>query len=141
MLGDRPLALDSLRALRSSDVTEAALVAARNLPGRIEADDDRQEKLESPDELHGSGGMSTSNHYRRLISINDSRAVSLDTCADAWVFPSEKLITPLARDNCWRRSFLPKLKPVGLAWANFQVMRRTRGSPVKGAAGRSACAR
>jgi len=65
MLGDRPLALDSLRALRSSDVTEAALVAARNLPGRLEADDDRQEKLESPDELHGSGGMSTSNHYRR----------------------------------------------------------------------------
>ncbi len=76
-----------------------------------------------------------------LISINDWRAVSLDTRADAWVFPSEKLITPLAKDNCWKRSFLPKLKPVGLAWANFQVMRRTHGSPVKGAAGRSACAR
>jgi len=63
-----------------------------------------------------------------LVSIDEWRAVSLDTSADAWVFPSEKLTTPLAKDNCWRRSFLPKLKPVGLGWANFQVMRRTYSS-------------
>ena len=31
----------------------------------------------------------------------------------------------------WRRSFLPKLKPLGLAWANFQVMRRTHSSLLK----------
>ena len=66
-----------------------------------------------------------------LISIDEWRAVSLDTGADAWVFPSEKLATPLAKDNCWRRSFLPKLKSVGLAWANFQVMRRTHSSLLK----------
>ena len=54
--------------------------------------------------------------------------ISIDTNPDAWVFPSEKLTTPMAKDNCWRRSFLPKLKPVGLAWANFQVMRRTHAS-------------
>jgi hypothetical protein len=57
--------------------------------------------------------------------------VSLDTSADAWVFASERLTTPLAKDNCWRRSFLPKLKPIGLAWANFQVMRRTHSSLLK----------
>jgi hypothetical protein len=43
-----------------------------------------------------------------LISIDDWRAVSLDTSAD-----------------------LPKLKPVGLAGANFQVMRRTHSSLLK----------
>ena len=66
-----------------------------------------------------------------LISIDDWRAVSLDTSADAWVFPSEKLTTPVAKDNCWRRGFLSKLKPIGLAWANFQVMRRTHSSLLK----------
>ena len=66
-----------------------------------------------------------------LISIDDWRAVSLDTSGDAWVFPSEKLTTPLAKDNCWRRGFLLKLKPIGLAWANFQVMRRTHSSLLK----------
>jgi integrase len=66
-----------------------------------------------------------------LASINEWRAASPDTSVDAWVFPSEKLTTPLAKDNCWRRGFLPKLKPVGLAWANFQVMRRTHSSLLK----------
>jgi integrase len=66
-----------------------------------------------------------------LIAIDHWRAASLDTGPDAWVFPSEKLTTPLAKDNCWRRGFLPKLKPVGLAWANFQVMRRTHSSLLK----------
>jgi len=37
----------------------------------------------------------------------------------------------LAKDNCGRRSFLPKLKPLGSAWANFQVMRRTHSSLLK----------
>ena len=59
-LRDRPLALDSLRALRLGDVTEARLVAARNLPGRLETGDNSQEKLESPDELlsTAAGGIS-----------------------------------------------------------------------------------
>jgi len=37
-------------------------------------------------------------------------------------------MTPLSKDNCWRRSMLPKLKAVGLAWCNFQVMRRTHAT-------------
>jgi integrase len=47
--------------------------------------------------------------------------------ADAWVFPSERG-TPLRPDNSWKRYFLPHLKPVGLEWANFQVMRRTHAT-------------
>lgn len=48
--------------------------------------------------------------------------LSLDTNCDKWVFASEKLNTPLAKDDCWRRHFLPKLK-VDLDWAG-----RTPGS-------------
>lgn len=51
-----------------------------------------------------------------------------DPRPEAWLFPSETLITPLSKDNVWRRNFLPRLKPVGLEWANFQVMRRTHAS-------------
>jgi integrase len=51
-----------------------------------------------------------------------------DTDPEAWLFPSEKLITPVSKDNCWRRNCVPRLKPVGLQWANFQVMRRTHSS-------------
>ncbi len=48
-----------------------------------------------------------------------------DTRPEAWLFPSERMVTPVAKDNCWRRHFYPQLKKVGLEWANFQVMRRT----------------
>ena len=42
----------------------------------------------------------------------------------AWLFPSESG-SPITRDNVWRRNMLPKLEPVALGWATFQVMRRT----------------
>ena len=44
-----------------------------------------------------------------------------------WLFPSERG-TPLRKDNCWLRHFAPRLKPLHLEWANFQVMRRTHAS-------------
>src|SRR5262245_21591959 len=52
--------------------------------------------------------------------------VSVDP--DAWVFPSARTKTPLGRDNTWRRLIAPKLKPIALDWATFQVMRRTHAS-------------
>lgn len=56
------------------------------------------------------------------------RATSPDTSPDAWVFPSETLKTPIAKDNIWRRHFSPFLKKVGLGWVTFQIMRRTSRS-------------
>ena len=50
------------------------------------------------------------------------------TDPDAWVFPSENPSKPLWRDNVWYRHMKPRLEKVGLAWANFQVMRRTHAS-------------
>jgi len=46
----------------------------------------------------------------------------------AYLFPSDNLRTPVRRDNLWRRSMRPKLRPVGLEWATFQVLRRTNAS-------------
>ena len=60
-----------------------------------------------------------------IVAIDQWRAISMNTSQDAWVFPSEKLSTPLSRDNCWRRDFKPRLEAVGLGWVNFQVMRKT----------------
>lgn len=66
-----------------------------------------------------------------LEAIAEWRRKALCTEPTAWVFPSERLTTPVGKDNLWRRCFLPKLKPVGLEWANFQVMRRTNSSLMK----------
>jgi integrase len=44
---------------------------------------------------------------------------------EAWLFPSETGSTPISRDNIWRRYILPVFEKAGLAWATFQVMRRT----------------
>ena len=67
----------------------------------------------------GDGLVQLLNHWLSIVP---------NVGPDAWVFPSEKDTTPLIKDNNWRRHFLPRLKPVGLEWANFQVMRRTHAS-------------
>ena len=51
-----------------------------------------------------------------------------DRGPDGWLFPSERGTTPIAKDNVWRRHFLPRLTEVGLEWINFQVLRRTHSS-------------
>jgi len=62
-----------------------------------------------------------------LREIEDWRKLAPSTAAHAWVFPSERM-TPMAKENVWRRSIGPKLDKVGLGWVNFQVMRRTHAS-------------
>ncbi len=62
-----------------------------------------------------------------LREIEAWRSVSLVTQDDAWVFPSERM-TPMSKDNCWNRNIKPKLKSVGMGWANFLVMRRTHAT-------------
>jgi integrase len=62
-----------------------------------------------------------------LTDIEAWRSMAVSRKDDAWVFPSERM-TLLSKDNCWRRSMLPKLDAVGLSWCNFQVMRRTHAT-------------
>jgi integrase len=66
-----------------------------------------------------------------LTAIGEWRQFAINPEPTAWVFPSERLATPLRKDNCWRRHFAPQLKLVGLDWVNFQVMRRTHSCLLK----------
>jgi len=65
-----------------------------------------------------------------LKEIEAWKAFAVSVEPNAWVFPSERM-TPLSKDNCWRRSMFPKLDKVGLGWANFLVMRRTHATLMK----------
>jgi integrase len=79
----------------------------------------------------------TENSYRQaalseglLAEIEAWRMMAVEIRDDAWVFPSERM-TPLSKDNCWRRYMQPALAKVGLRWANFLVMRRTHSTLMK----------
>jgi integrase len=65
-----------------------------------------------------------------LAEIETWRMMAVETRDDAWVFPSERM-TPLSKDNCWRRVMLPALVRVEMGWANFLVMRRTHATLMK----------
>jgi integrase len=45
-----------------------------------------------------------------------------------WLFPSEKLDTPLSKDIALYRYIRPRLEKIKLDWVDFQVMRRTHAS-------------
>jgi integrase len=54
-----------------------------------------------------------------------------NNAAEAWLFPTEAGNHPQGRDNIWTKKMLPKLKKIGMAWATFQVMRRSFASKAK----------
>lgn len=60
--------------------------------------------------------------------LKEWTGMALDSSPDGFVFPSEKIITPLSLDNLWRRTMSPKLETIGLDWATFQVLRKTNAS-------------
>ena len=53
-----------------------------------------------------------------LAEIENWRMMAVETGDDAWVFPSERM-TPLSKDNCWRRTMQPALAKVGLGMGEF----------------------
>ncbi len=61
------------------------------------------------------------------------REIARDRGDEGWIFPSESLTTPMSRTNLWQRNLEPRLRPLGLAFGNFQVMRRTHASLGHGA--------
>src|SRR3989454_590141 len=48
--------------------------------------------------------------------------------SDSWLFPSEKTVKPIRKDNVWRRNIKPKLAKAGLDWIDFHVLRRSHSS-------------
>jgi integrase len=51
-----------------------------------------------------------------------------DGNGEGWVFPSERMVTPLLPDNVLRRCIYPRLEPLGLDWINFAVLRRSHST-------------
>jgi integrase len=44
------------------------------------------------------------------------------------VFPSETLVTPVWPENMLSRNIRPRLRPVGLGWINFEILRRSHST-------------
>jgi integrase len=63
-----------------------------------------------------------------LELLKEWAGLAQDPSPDGFVFPSEKITTPLSLDNLWRRYMFPKLDQIGLGWATFQVLRKTNAS-------------
>ncbi len=63
-----------------------------------------------------------------LTLLTEWADLAEDPSAEGFVFPSERITTPLSLDNLWRRSMQPKLEKLGLGWASFQVLRKTNAS-------------
>jgi integrase len=85
--------------------------------------------LDSPKSHYSVRWAALSDGLRAEIAF--WRSIAIDPGPEAWVFPSERLHTPIARDNCWRRHFRPRLQSVGLGWVNFHVMRKTHSCLLK----------
>jgi integrase len=86
-------------------------------------------KLDSP---KGRKGKDTT----RIVGLTPTTASEIELWrsflqnreGDAYLFPSETLVTPLRPNNLWKREIQPRLEVVGLGWVNFQVLRRTNAS-------------
>jgi len=63
-----------------------------------------------------------------LTLLRDWADLAEDPTAEGFIFPSERISTPISLDNVWRRSIRPKLETLGLGWASFQVLRKTNAS-------------
>jgi integrase len=55
-------------------------------------------------------------------------AILPDRSPEGWIFPSERIVTPLLPDNVLRREIYPRLEPLGLDWINFRVLRRSHST-------------
>jgi len=63
-------------------------------------------RIDTPKSIHSKRWAGIS---QRLVEwIEEWRGFHPDARPSAWVFPSERMTTPLSRDNVWRRGFLSK---------------------------------
>ncbi len=81
--------------------------------------------VDRPKTVHSIRRAALSNGL--LKAFAEWKNFCINTNPEAWVFPSERG-TPLSRDNFLRWHVQNKLKNVGLAWVDFQVMRRTHST-------------
>lgn len=51
-----------------------------------------------------------------------------DRSAGGWVFPSERIVTPLPPDDVLEKCIHARLGPLGLGWITFAVLRRSHST-------------
>jgi len=83
-------------------------------------------RLDQPKNERSKRTVALSSSTRRLIDQWHRQQDGADP--ETWVFPSEKITTPLGRDSAWRWQIRPRLKTIGLEWITFQILRRTHAS-------------
>jgi integrase len=88
-------------------------------------------KVDSPKTVRSRRQAALSDDLIALLA--QWREVSFRSGSDAWVLPSEKLTTPLSKENCWRRWIKPRLDSLGLSWINFQALRRAHSTLLRAA--------
>jgi integrase len=96
----------------------SVLIDQRAYKGNIDTPKGRKGKRTSRTVGLSPGTVSELATWRMLLLNQDP---------ESYLFPSERNTT-LRRGNVWYRGLLPKLKPIGLEWATFQVLRRTNAS-------------
>jgi integrase len=110
---------------------EILAIRVRNLGERSVRIDQRvyRGNIDSPKGRKGKNTARTVALSPGTVSdLREWRVALPEEHPEAFLFPSEKLTTPVGRDNIWRRFMFPKLESVGLEWATFQVLRRTNAS-------------
>jgi len=60
--------------------------------------------------------------------LNEWHKVSPNTKPTDWIFPSENPKNPVWPTNVWYDKIRPTLETLGLAWVNYQVLRRSAAS-------------
>ena len=66
-----------------------------------------------------------------LELLKEWAGLAQDPSPDGFVFPSEKVVTPLSLDNLWRRYMFPKLDKIGLGWAYVSGAAQDQRQPVE----------
>src|SRR5262245_42345426 len=130
-------AFDVLELLERLIVKLAVLVGLR--PGEIfvlrrtrisENTADIQERV-----YRGKVDTPKTHKSKRVVALSASVREDLEAWqkvspggSESWLFPSEKLNTPLSKDNALYRYMRPRLEKIKLGWVDFQVMRRTHAT-------------
>jgi integrase len=80
-------------------------------------------KIDAPKTWRSRRPLPLTSQTRALL--DQYLAITGETQADAWLFPSETGKAPLDYRNVWQDRIRPALAKIGLGFLNFQILRRT----------------
>lgn len=100
--------------LQCGDISADGLQIQRRIYRRV---------VDTPKSKRGARLVPMSGATRKVLE--EFLSILPDTSQNAWLFASENPAQPIDYSNVFRRRIRPALRNAGLAWVNFQAMRRT----------------